>query len=66
MELTQYIRDSYYELMNKISWLKMSDLQKTTITVTLASLVFALLVFGIDNGVKSLIDSYFKIFFEQK
>ena len=63
MKLIQYIKDSYYELINKVSWLKMSELQKTTVTVTVASLVFALLVFTIDRGVKFAIDSYFNVFF---
>ena len=63
MKLIQYIKESYYELINKVSWLKMPELQKTTVTVTVSSLIFALLVFAIDQGVKFAIDGYFDIFF---
>ena len=42
------IKESYNELINKVTWPTWSDLQSTTVVVIVASLILALLIFGMD------------------
>ena len=39
-----YIKDSYKELVEKVSWPSFSQLQSSTIVVMVASVIFALIV----------------------
>lgn len=46
--LISYIKDSFDEVMNKVTWPKYEDLQSTTILVLVASVIFGVTVFVID------------------
>lgn len=39
-----YFRESYDELMNRVTWPSMKDLQKSAIIVAIASVVIALVI----------------------
>lgn len=43
-----YVKDSYDELVNKVSWPTFKELQSSTVVVAVASLVIALIVFLMD------------------
>ncbi len=47
-KVIDYIKESYDELMNKVSWPTWSELQNSAIVVSVASLIIALVVFGMD------------------
>ncbi len=47
-KVVDYIKESYDELMNKVSWPTWSELQNSAIVVSVASLVIAFVVFGMD------------------
>jgi preprotein translocase subunit SecE len=47
-KLQLYIKESYYELINKVTWPTWSELQSSTILVLIAALIFAALVFVMD------------------
>ncbi len=47
-QLRQYIRESYNELVNKVTWPSWSSLQGSTVVVIVASLILALIIFGMD------------------
>jgi len=49
-----YVKESYYELINKVSWPSMSSLQSTTTVVLVASVVMSLLIFLMDFFSKQL------------
>jgi preprotein translocase subunit SecE len=49
-----YIKESYDELMNKVSWPSWSELQSSSIVVAIASVIIALIIFVMDSGFKSL------------
>jgi preprotein translocase subunit SecE len=57
-----YFKDSYQELVHKVSWPKYGSLQNSAILVLVASLIFALLIGAIDyvleNGVKFYYDAF--------
>ncbi len=46
--ITLYIKESYNELVNKVTWPTWASLQSNTILVLVASLIFALIVFVMD------------------
>ena len=48
MKIVNYIRESYDELMHKVSWPTWTELQNSTVVVFVASLIIALIVFVMD------------------
>jgi preprotein translocase subunit SecE len=50
-----YIRDSFDEVINKVTWPKFSELQQTSVVVLVASLVFSLIVMGVDLAIDKLL-----------
>ena len=48
-DMITYIKDSYNELLNKVSWPKMDDLLKSTVVVIIASALFGLIVLALDQ-----------------
>ena len=47
--IISYVKESYNELATKVTWSTMSDLQSNTILVLVASVIIALVIFGMDN-----------------
>lgn len=47
-KISLYIKESYYELINKVTWPTWAELQSSTILVLIASLIFAAAVFIMD------------------
>jgi preprotein translocase subunit SecE len=48
-KITAYLKDSYTELVYKVSWPSREELSNSSVIVMIASLIIALLVFGIDS-----------------
>ncbi|MFR9592177.1 MAG: preprotein translocase subunit SecE [Rikenellaceae bacterium] len=46
--MINYIKESYNELINKVSWPTFSQLQSSTIVVMVASAIFAVVVLAMD------------------
>ncbi len=59
MSLITYVKESYNELTNHVTWPTWAETQKLTITVAVFSIVFALIVSGIDFVFSSAIENYF-------
>ena len=53
-KLTLYFKDSYIELSKKVTWPSWSQLQNSAIVVMVASVIFALVVFGMDIVFKNI------------
>jgi preprotein translocase subunit SecE len=43
------MKDSYYELVHKVSWPTREELSGSTVIVLIASLIIAIVVFGMDS-----------------
>ena len=52
--MLNYIKESYKELVEKVSWPTFAQLQSSTIVVMVASLIFALVVLVMDNSFENL------------
>lgn len=55
-KLQLYLRESYNELVHKVTWPSYSQLQTNTILVIVGSVVFALLVLVMDGVSKFITD----------
>jgi preprotein translocase subunit SecE len=48
VKIKQYIKDSYNELVHKVTWPTWQELQSSAIVVMVASLIFSLVVYLMD------------------
>lgn len=47
-KIVTYVEESYSELMTKVSWPTWAELQNSTMIVSVASAIIALLIFAMD------------------
>lgn len=62
MNLVNYIKDSFEELRNKVSWISWEEAQKSTVVVAVFTVLFALAVFLVDKVFQAGLTEYFKLF----
>ena len=53
-DMFNYVKESYNELVNKVTWPTFPQLQNSTIVVMVASLIFALVVLVMDISFENL------------
>lgn len=61
-KVVNYIKESYDELVNKVSWPTWAELQGSSIVVAVASLIIALIVFGMDISFRNILEQFYKLF----
>lgn len=61
-KVTAYIKESYIELKDKVSWPSWEDLQSSVIVVMIASLIIALTIFMMDVGFQAFMNLFYKMF----
>ena len=54
MKVLTYIKDSYDELVNKVSWPSSKELSNSAVVVLVASLLIAIVIFGMDKAIEEL------------
>ncbi len=57
-----YILESIDEVRNKVSWPKFNELQSSAVLVLVASLIFALVIGGIDFGFSNALAWFYREF----
>jgi len=57
-----YIQESADELFNKVSWPTWSELQNSAIVVMIASVIFALIIFAMDQSFSKLMTIIYDLF----
>ncbi len=57
-----YIKKSYDELVNKVSWPSWSDLQSSTIVVAVASAIIALIIYFMDSVFSNVLELFYSFF----
>jgi len=55
-KIVDYVKESFEELVKKVSWPKYTSLQSTALLVVVATVIFSLVVFGIDKLFDFLVD----------
>lgn len=59
--LVKFIKGSYTEFTEKVEWPKWSDLQSSTIVVTIATIILAISLFGVDELFSKVIRNIIQI-----
>jgi preprotein translocase subunit SecE len=60
--IVNYAKESYDELLHKVSWPTWSELQSSAIVVSIASLIIAFVVFLMDFSFSKLLDGIYTWF----
>ncbi len=60
--LIQYIKGSFEELSENVTWITREEAQKSAVVVAVFTILFAVLVAGIDKGFQFLLDTFFGLF----
>jgi preprotein translocase subunit SecE len=61
-KVLDFVKASYEEMMEKVTWPKYSSLQRSSFLVLIASLIFALVIGVIDLGFQNAMDWFYNAF----
>jgi preprotein translocase subunit SecE len=56
-----YIKDSFEEFKNNVSWTERSELQRLVVVVLVFSILFSLAIWGADTVLSRIIQFYFNL-----
>ncbi len=59
-KIVNYLKESYNELVHKVTWPTWSDLKSSALVVMIASLIFALIVFAMDTSFQKILEGIYK------
>ena len=54
-DMFKYVKESYNELVNKVTWPTYAQLQNSTIVVMEASVIFAVVVLAMDTSFETIL-----------
>jgi preprotein translocase subunit SecE len=57
--VTEYIKESYIELTQKVTWPTWRELYNSAIVVLIAAIIIALLIFGMDQVIHYVLDKFY-------
>jgi len=57
--VTEYIKESYIELTQKVTWPTWRELYNSAIVVLIAAIIIALLIFGMDQLIHYVLDKFY-------
>lgn len=58
--IVNYISESYNELRNHVTWPTWAEAQRLTVVVAVFSIIFSLMIWGVDTVFSSIIEQYFE------
>ncbi|MDR2953835.1 MAG: preprotein translocase subunit SecE [Prevotella sp.] len=58
-KIVNYIKDSYNELVYKVSWPSRTELTSSAVIVMIASIIMALVVWGVDTVFENLVKVFY-------
>ncbi|MDB9836082.1 MAG: preprotein translocase subunit SecE [Candidatus Arcticimaribacter sp.] len=59
--IISYIKESFEELTNNVSWTPRAELQRLTVVVLVFSILFSLAIWGADTVLSRVISVYFNL-----
>ena len=62
MRIGEYIKDSFDELLHKVTWPTWDELQNSAIVVAIASLIIALIIYIMDTVFSELMQLFYSFF----
>ena len=61
MSIKGYAKESYNELVNKVTWPAWADLQNSAIVVMIASFIIAMVIYAMDISFSFLMDLIYSL-----
>ncbi|HMO33288.1 MAG TPA: preprotein translocase subunit SecE [Lacibacter sp.] len=61
-KLSVYFRDSYRELMEKVTWPTWQQLQQSTMIVLVATIIITAIVWVMDFGIANVLELFYSLF----
>ncbi len=62
MKIVNYIKDTYDELMHKVTWPTWQELQNSAVVVSIASLIIAIVVYLMDISFSTILKHFYRLF----
>lgn len=59
--IVNYIKESFGELKNNVSWTPWAEVQSLTVLVAVFSIIFSLAIWGVDTVFSRVIAFYFQL-----
>jgi preprotein translocase subunit SecE len=63
MKIVTYVKESYNELVHKVTWPTWKELQNSAIVVMIASIIISLVIFVIDLVFENVMDFIYSLFY---
>lgn len=63
MKIGVYVKESFNELVHKVTWPTLKELQSSAIVVMVASIIIAVVIALIDLVFENLMDFIYKLFY---
>ena len=60
-KVSAYIKESYTELVDKVSWPSREELQSSVLVVMVATLIIAMVIFVMDWGFQAIMNLFYKM-----
>ncbi len=60
--VSEYIKESYIELTQKVTWPTWRELQSSAVLVLIAAVIIAMLIFGMDQVIGLLLNKFYSSF----
>ena len=57
--ISEYIKESYVEMTEKVTWPTWRELQSSAVLVLVAAIIIALLIFGMDQVIGLLLNKFY-------
>ena len=57
--VAEYIKESYIELTEKVTWPTWRELQSSAILVLVAAMIIAMLIFGMDQVIGFVLNKFY-------
>ncbi len=58
MGIVNYVRESFKELNNEVTWITINEAQKSTVLVVIFTIIFSLAVFVTDKFFQAILDAF--------
>ncbi len=60
-KIINYIKDSYNELVYKVSWPSRTELTNSAVIVMIASIIMALIIWGVDTAFENVVKLFYSL-----
>ena len=57
--VSEYIKESYIELTQKVTWPTWRELQSSAVLVLIAAVIIAMLIFGMDQLIHFVLEKFY-------